>query len=178
MNLLSTKLGADFDSFVRSHGTPLLRAAYVLTGDHGHAEDLVQLTLLRLARHWPAVRSSPQAYAHRTLINLSRNRWRDIARRPRVEQLIVDIEASAAVESMEVVLNRSTLTAALRQLPQRQREVSVLRFVFDLSVADTAVTLGLAEGTVKSSTSRALATLRKSLSRQSESINLEVHCAD
>ena len=178
MNPLSTKLGADFDSFVRSDGTPLLRAAYVLTGDYGHAEDLVQQTLLRLARRWPAIRSSPRAYAHRTLINLSRNRWRDIARRPRVEHSIVDIEASAAAESMEVVLNRATLTAALRQLPQQQREVSVLRFVFDLSVADTAVALGLAEGTVKSSTSRALATLRKSLSGQSESNNLEAHCAD
>ena len=62
MNSLSTKLGADFDSFVRSNGTPLLRAAYVLTGDHGHAEDLVQLTLLRLARQWPAIRSSPRPY--------------------------------------------------------------------------------------------------------------------
>lgn len=178
MNQRSMKLGADFDRFVRSQGTPLVRAAYILTGDHGHAEDLVQLTLLRLARHWPAVRSSPEAYAHRTLINLSRNRWRDIARRPRVEHSIVDIDASAAGESIEVVLNRTTLTAALRQLPQQQREVSVLRFVFDLSVADTAATLGLAEGTVKSSTSRALAALRKCLSDQSESINLEAHCAD
>jgi RNA polymerase sigma-70 factor (sigma-E family) len=169
MNSLSATLGADFESFVRSHGTPLLRAAYVLTGDHGHAEDLVQLTLLRVARHWPAIRSSPQAYAHRTLINLSRNRWRDIARRPRVEHSVVDIESSVAEESIEVVLNRSTLTAVLRQLPQQQREVSVLRFVFDLSVADTAVTLGLAEGTVKSASSRALATLRKYLRDQSES---------
>ncbi len=173
------KLGADFDSFVRSHGTSLLRAAYVLTGDHGHAEDLVQLTLLRLARHWSALRSSPEAYAHRTLINLSRNRWRDLARRPRVGHSIVDIEANAAAgESIEVVLNRTTLTAALQQLPQQQREVSVLRFVFDLSVSETALTLGLAEGTVKSSTSRALAALRKCLSRQNESINLEAHCAD
>jgi RNA polymerase sigma-70 factor (sigma-E family) len=171
MNSLSTKLGADFDGFVRSHGTPLLRAAYVLTDDHGHAEDLVQLTLLRVARHWSAIRSSPEAYAHRTLINLSRNRWRDIGRRPRVEHLDLEIEASALEDSTEVVLSRIGLAEALRRLPQLQREVSVLRFVFDLSVADTAIALGLAEGTVKSSTSRALATLRRFLCDQSEPTN-------
>jgi RNA polymerase sigma factor (sigma-70 family) len=53
--------------------------------------------------------------------------------------------------------------AALAQLPDRQREVLVLRFYGDLSVAQTAAATGASEGTVKSHTSRALARMRELL---------------
>jgi RNA polymerase sigma-70 factor (sigma-E family) len=157
--------GVDFDDFVRSHGTSLVRAAFLLTGDYGHAEDLVQLTLLRLADHWNAAHDSPHAYAHRTLINLSRNRWRDLSRRPQVARSFSDDdEVESPAHHTEDVLERDALTTALSKLPDQQREIAVLRFVLDLSVADTAALLGMPEGTVKSGTSRALADLRHHLS--------------
>lgn len=176
----SRRPGGEFDDFVRSHGTPLLRAAYLLTGDRGHAEDLVQVTLIRLARHWAKAQGSPQAYAHRTLVNLSRNRWRDMDRRPRIDNFRVASEATDASgnDPLEGVISRHALSDALRRLPEQQREVAVLRFVLDLSVADTAATLGLAEGTVKSTSARALARLREYLTDESEPIHMEVPCAD
>jgi RNA polymerase sigma factor (sigma-70 family) len=152
----------------------------LLTGDHGHAEDLVQVTMIRLARHWANAQRSPHAYAHRILVNLSRNRWRDMDRHPRVGNSRVDSEASddSGIDPVDGVISRHTLSDALRRLPEQQREVAVLRFVLDLSVTDTATTLGLAEGTVKSTTARALAKLREYLTDESEPIHMEVPCAD
>jgi RNA polymerase sigma factor (sigma-70 family) len=52
----------------------------------------------------------------------------------------------------------------VRRLPLRQREVVVLRFFADLSVAETAAAIGASDGTVKTHTSRALKALREALS--------------
>jgi RNA polymerase sigma-70 factor (sigma-E family) len=174
------RLGPDFDDFVRSHGTPLLRAAYLLTGDHGHAEDLVQTTLFRLSRHWATAQQAPHSYAYRVLVNLSRNRWRDMSRQPRTvhPSMAAETTEGSRDDPIEGVVSRHVLTDALRRLPEQQRETAVCRFVLDLSVADTAAVLGLAEGTVKSNASRAVARLREYLTEPSEPDNVEVHCAD
>jgi DNA-directed RNA polymerase specialized sigma24 family protein len=42
----------EFESFVRARSGSLLRTAVLLVGDYGHAEDLLQVALLRTARHW------------------------------------------------------------------------------------------------------------------------------
>ena len=72
-----------FDNFVAAHSTALLRTAYLLTGDRGHAEDLLQTALLRTLRRWPAARDAPAEYVRRVLVNLSRDRIRLLGRRPR-----------------------------------------------------------------------------------------------
>ncbi len=54
----------EFERFVLRASASLLRSAYLLTGDRGHAEDLLQETLWRTARRWHAVYGSPEAYAH------------------------------------------------------------------------------------------------------------------
>jgi RNA polymerase sigma factor (sigma-70 family) len=64
------------------------------------------------------------------------------------------------------VVDRAALRQALAALPGRQREVMVLRFFADLSVAETAATLRMSEGTVKTHTSRAVARLRQALGEQ------------
>ena len=58
---MSLDLDAAFVAFVRRYSGTLLHSAYLLSGDHGHAEDLLQLTLLRTARHWKAARRAPEA---------------------------------------------------------------------------------------------------------------------
>lgn len=152
-----------FEQFVHDSATSLLRSAYLLCGDRSQAEDLLQLTLLRVARRWPAARRSPDAYARRVLINLSRDGWRHDRRRV----------AEASWESLrpepgesdrtDAIAGREAVIAALRELPIRQREVVVLRFYADLPVAETAAAMGVSAGAVKSYTSRALARMRELL---------------
>ncbi|HEY9388654.1 MAG TPA: sigma factor, partial [Mycobacteriales bacterium] len=77
------RIDPTFDTFVEGRSTALLRTAYLLTGDRGHAEDLLQTALLRVARHWSRARDAPEAYARRVLVNLSRDRIRWLVRRPR-----------------------------------------------------------------------------------------------
>jgi RNA polymerase sigma-70 factor (sigma-E family) len=150
---------AAFERFVVRVSPLLLRAAFLLTGDRGHAEDLTQMALLRVYQRWEAIDSSPEAYAREVLVNLTRDRWRTLARRPQEAEL----EAGGGVhvnEALPQLAERDTVVRAVRRLPRRQREVVALRFFLDLSVAQTAVTLGITEGAVKAYAARALARLR------------------
>jgi RNA polymerase sigma-70 factor (sigma-E family) len=167
----SRELDPAFEAFVRTRSPSLLRTAYLLTGDRGHAEDLLQTTLLRVAWRWSAASAQPEAYARRVLVNLSRDRWRNLSRRVR-ERHHPDLPQLPFPDAAEQVADRESLTQALRHLPTRQREVIVFRFFADLTIADTAAALGCTEGTVKAYTSRALSRLRELLEEPRE---VEVH---
>ncbi|MBC2932643.1 SigE family RNA polymerase sigma factor [Nocardioides sp. zg-1228] len=153
-----------FDAFVRRSSDRLLRTAYLLCGDRGHAEDIVQTALLRTARRWPSARREPEAYARRVVVNLAKDRWRALGRRPGEAPL----EADVAVPVTDGVADRDQILRAARQLPAGQRAVLVLRYFDDLSVADTAAALGCSTGTVKSQTARALERLRAALTSDRE----------
>jgi RNA polymerase sigma-70 factor (sigma-E family) len=158
----------DFEAFVAGYSTRLLRGAYLLIGDHASAEDLLQMTLMRTARRWPSAKAAPEAYARRVLVNLSRDHYRRRQSRVR-EQPLPELagepfaNVSAADDHTDAVVGRDAVIAALAELPSRQREVLVLRFYADLSVAETASAMGASEGTVKSYTSRGLARMRELL---------------
>ncbi|HUB42766.1 MAG TPA: SigE family RNA polymerase sigma factor [Streptosporangiaceae bacterium] len=157
-----------FDGFAAGSWDPLLRTGYLMTGDAKDAEDLVQETLLRVARRWKRVRSMdhPAAYARRVLINLVLH---DAGRRSRqrAELWQQDGEAEAADESAARALREVDDVAefrwALAQLPARQRAVLVLRYWADLPVAEVADILGCSEGTVTSTATRAAARLAQIL---------------
>jgi RNA polymerase sigma-70 factor (sigma-E family) len=164
-----------FEAFVEGSSTALLRTAYLLTGDRGHAEDLLQTALLRTARHWSRARAAPEAYARRTLVNLSRDRVRWLLRRPREAPLPPEADRLRAADAgYERVTERRVVLRALAQLPIRQRQVIVLRFFEDLPVEQTAQLLGCSTGTVKSYTSRALVRLRELLAGEFDTLALEV----
>jgi RNA polymerase sigma-70 factor (sigma-E family) len=151
----------DFEAFVRAQHHALLRFAYAVAGDLSTAEDLVQAALERTGVRWSTVRrrhGDPGAYVRQAILNGGRSRWR--ARRR--EQLVADIPdvRAAAEEATELA---EAVWQALGRLPRRQRAVVVLRFYEDLSVRDTARMLGCSEGTVKSQTAKALATLKSAL---------------
>lgn len=154
------ELDPAFEEFVRASSASLLRTAYLLTGDRGHAEDLLQTTLLRVAWRWSAASEQPEAYARRVLVNLSRDRWRHLRRRVRENQQ-QDLPQLPVDDDTDRVNTREALMPALRELPTRQREVIVLRFFADLSVAETAQALRCSEGAVKAYTNRALTKLRQ-----------------
>lgn len=152
----------NFEAFVHGSSTRLLRNAYLLCGDRDMAEDLLQLTLMRVSRHWGRAQQAPEAYARQVLINLNRDRARRAGRRV-VEAEWTDPARADPRSFAEELSGRELVMVALAQLPERQREVLVLRFYGDLSVAETAAATGASESTVKSHTSRALARMRELL---------------
>ncbi|NES13225.1 MULTISPECIES: SigE family RNA polymerase sigma factor [Micromonospora] len=153
-----------FEAFVERCSTPLLRTAYLLTGDRGHAEDLLQVALLRTARRWRTAREAPEIYVRKVLLNLSRDRIRRLMRRPREKPLdsVPDTVGTIGPHDHQVA-ERRAVVEALARLPIRQRQVIVLRYFEDLTVEQTADLLKMSSGTVKSYTSRGLGRLRELL---------------
>jgi RNA polymerase sigma-70 factor (sigma-E family) len=151
----------EFRQFAKAHLPRLLRGAYLLLHDVDLAEDVVQATMLRVFRHWREAREAPEAYSRKALINICRDHWRRQHRLP-PEVLGEDVDGveEEAPEFSHRLAEREAMTQALDRLQDLQREVLVLRFYFDFSVAQTAEMLDLPEGTVKSATHRGLAELR------------------
>jgi RNA polymerase sigma-70 factor (sigma-E family) len=162
---LSRELDAEFEAFVVRSSTALMRTAYLLAGDRGHAEDMLQTALLRTVRQWGRARGAPEAYTRQVLVNLARDRWRTLRRRP--EHATATLE-SAGSDDSEALDDRDLLLRAVRQLPAKQRVVIVLRYWEELTIAETAAALGCSEGNVKSATSRGLSRLRELMSTSNQ----------
>ncbi|WP_088318914.1 SigE family RNA polymerase sigma factor [Kineosporia sp. R_H_3] len=156
---------ADFREFVVGQWHALARTAYLLTGDRGDAEDLVQSTLVRVHRHWTRIErtDAPYVYARRVMVNLNTSIWR----RTRISHHLTDAPPEparpGAPDDTTTVDQRDELLRVCRTLPPRMRAVLVLRYFEDLPEADVAAALGISVGTVKSQTSKALDRLRTEL---------------
>jgi RNA polymerase sigma-70 factor (sigma-E family) len=162
---------AAFTAFVEAASGSLLRAALVLLNSREEAEDALQLTLLRTFRRWDRAKQAPEAYSRAVLVNVCRERWRHRSRHPESVGVSADVGDFAAVVSFaEAVDRRHVLVRALRLLPDVQREVLVFRYLLDATVAETAASLGIAEGTVKSAASRGLEQLRMLLSAEEKKV--------
>jgi RNA polymerase sigma-70 factor (sigma-E family) len=156
---------ADFDRFVADSTEGLLRTAYLIVWDLAEAEDLVQETLLKVARRWPRVRrmQHPVAYARRILVNLAlagaghRSRSRNELTGEAPPDRGHEAGEAAAIDTHDELLS------ALAALPPRQRSVLVLRYFLDLPEAEVAAALKCSLGTVKSTASRGLARLEQTL---------------
>jgi len=122
----------------------------------------VQNALASMIVSWRRLRdvTNFDAYAYRSVVNAGR-RWR--RRRWNGEIPFAQLPQPEAEDGSDRFDGRTDLVAALRRLPPRQRAVLVLRYYADLTEADTATILGCSVGTVKSQSSRGLATLRASL---------------
>jgi DNA-directed RNA polymerase specialized sigma24 family protein len=134
----------EFDAFMRGRWPAMVRLAYALTGDVGHAEDLAQAAFARAYASWGRVRraGNPDAYVRRIVINEHRSLFR---KRRVAEELRGDLAD----------------TLGGQQLGGQQGPEEQDRYWLDLSEAETAAALNCSVGTVKSQGSRALATLRK-----------------
>lgn len=147
-----------FAEFVRARRRALSRTAYLLTGDHQLAEDLLQTALAKTARHWRRIRDgNPEAYVRRVLYTEQVSWWR---RRRLIEYSSASPPDRPDPDPAGDAALRLTLRAALAHLTPRQRAVLVLRFFEDRTEADTADVLGCSIGTVKSQTHAALTRLR------------------
>jgi RNA polymerase sigma-70 factor, ECF subfamily len=153
---------AQFREFVSARSAALLRLAYLVCGDLGLAEDLLQTTLTRTYLAWRRIDGidSLDAYSRRVLLNTATSWWR---RRWRGERPTLEMPERPVSDRVDQMAERDAMWRLLGRLPTRQRAVIVLRYYEDLSEADIALQLGLSVGTVKSHASRALATLRAHL---------------
>jgi RNA polymerase sigma-70 factor (sigma-E family) len=149
-----------FDSYVRRQSAALLRLAYLLTGDHHRANDLVQTTLTKVLPRWEntVARGDPHAYVRTVMVHTAigwrRRKW--VAERPTNE--VPDWPGER--DPVAAVDHRQRLRRALLRLPPRQRAAVVLRHYEDMSEAQTASALGCSVGTVKSQTAKGLDRLR------------------
>lgn len=150
---------AEFEAFVRASRPTLLRTAYLLAGDRHRAEDLVQETLVRVARRWERCAGAPLAYARVTLHRLAIDDYRWRRRRP--ETPVDGVDGPALADATNAIEGRLVLAQALSRLTAAQRAVLVCRFFDDLTEAQAAQVLGISPNTVKSQTRRALARLRE-----------------
>ena len=144
----------DFEEFVAARSGALLRTAYLLTGSHQDAEDLVQTALLQAVPRWGRVREH-EPYVRRILVHESVSRWRRRRWRETSTDRLPELAAGPTDLDERLVLRQ-----ALARLAPRQRAVIVLRYFDDLTEVQTADALGISVGTVKSQSRDALARLR------------------
>jgi RNA polymerase sigma-70 factor (sigma-E family) len=152
--------GREVTALYKAHALSLTRLAYIMLGDRPAAEDVVQDAFLGLYKRWGHLRdrASAPGYLRASVLNgcrvalRSRNRRND-------PTTVSELPWESAEATALVGEEQRHLLLAIRTLPPRQREALVLRYYLDLSEEETARSMGIRRGTVKSATSRALAAL-------------------
>jgi RNA polymerase sigma-70 factor (sigma-E family) len=146
----------------------LVRLAAMLVRDTPSAEEVVQEAFIAMHEGFHRLKDSDKAlaYLRQAVVNRSRSVLR--------HRMVVEKNAPKPAPDMPsaehgamALLERSAVIAALRELPDRQREVLVLRYYADLSEAQIAAAMKITPGAVKSHTSRGMAALRAALERDS-----------
>jgi RNA polymerase sigma-70 factor (sigma-E family) len=158
-----------FESLWREEYARVYRTAFLVTGDRQEAADVTQEAFARAYERWRTVSRAerPGAWVQRVAVNLALS-WRRRQRlRPR------ETAAAPPEVGQPYELPDPELFAALRSLPAQQRATVVLRHWADLSIEETARTLGKRPGTVKSLDAQGLANLRKRLADSTEATNRE-----
>lgn len=152
--------GDRLSDLYRWYADDAVRLAYLITGDRGLAEDLVQDAFVKLAGRVVHLRGSSQfePYLRRTVVNLANSYFR----RRKIERRYQERESSMlrTISQDPDIPSREAARVALLQLPPRQRTALVLRFYVDLSEAQTAEVMGCRRGTVKALVSQGMDKLR------------------
>jgi RNA polymerase sigma-70 factor (sigma-E family) len=159
---------AAFAEFAAARSAALFRAAYLMVGDHGLAEDLLQEALTKTYVAWPRLRdvANAEAYTRKAITTTAISWWRRKswqAEKPRDDVPEGPARDRSADEDAAAFAERDWLWAELQKLPPRQRAAIVLRYYEDLTEAQTAAALGCSVGTVKSQVSTGLRRLRDRL---------------
>jgi RNA polymerase sigma factor (sigma-70 family) len=149
----------DAASFCDRVRARLVGSLTLYCGDRGVAEELAQEALVRAWLHWPDVSTmaSPEAWTFRTGMNLA-NSW--LRRRGAERRANRRVSAAPPLATAGDPDTATAVREAVRALAPRQRAIVIARFFLDLSVEETADLVGCAPGTVKATTSQALARLR------------------
>jgi RNA polymerase sigma-70 factor (sigma-E family) len=152
------------EDLYRQHRMRFVRLAILLVDDAATAEDVVQEAFAGLHRHWGGLRDSAAAlgYLRTAVVNGSRS----VLRRRKTARGYTpphNVNARSAESLAMLTAEHQAVVRALAHLPDRQREVLVLRYYGGLSEAEIAEATGISKGTVKSTASRALDALQRVL---------------
>jgi RNA polymerase sigma-70 factor (sigma-E family) len=150
----------------RLHGMNLVRIAAVMLGSRASAEDAVHDAFCGLYRQWDRLADPDKAlpYVRSAVMNRCRTELRRqarLARRADRHHRLLDADSPEQVAILGE--EHRDVLAGLRLLPARQREALILRYFLDLPETEIAAAMGISQGTVKSTLSRALAALGKQL---------------
>ncbi len=151
---------AEFAEFAHTRSPALFRAAYLMVGERGLAEDLLQEALTKTYVAWPRLRDvgKAEAYTRKAITTTAISWWRRKSWQGEVPR--GDLPDRSVAEPGVSVDDRNWLWAELQMLAPRQRAAIVLRYYEDLTEAQTAETMGCSVGTVKSQVSDGLKRLR------------------
>ena len=147
-----------------AHYRSLVRLAALLMRDTPAAKEVVQDAFVAMHGAWPRLRNKQKAlaYLRQSVVNKSRSVLRHRAAvGPSLP--IGPPDRPGAAHDAPVRLERHGVVAALRDLPDRQREAIVLRYYADLSEEEIAAAMGISRGAVKSHTARGMSALRAAL---------------
>ncbi|MGL5824410.1 MAG: SigE family RNA polymerase sigma factor [Nocardioides sp.] len=173
---------SEFTDFVHTWWASLYRTSYLLVGDHGLAEDLLQTSLTKTYLAWPRLRdpAAAPAYTKKAILSTAaswfrKRSWRNEVPQDHLPETLVRRSSSrgdtAGIWSAagdgdgprphsEEIDDHLAIVEALRCLSPRQRAVIVLRYYEEMSVDETATTLGCTTGTIKRHCFDGLARLR------------------
>ena len=150
------------EDLYRQHRMRFVRLAILLVDEPATAEDVVQEAFAGLHRHWHGLRDAAAALAYlRTAVV---NGSRSVLRRRKTAREYTPphgVNARSAESLAMLTAEHQAVVRALAQLPDRQREVLVLRYYGGLSEAEIAEATGISRGTVKSTASRGLDALQR-----------------
>lgn len=146
--------------FVASRSARLYRIAYVLTGDHHHAEDLLQAALVKAASSWRRIRdhAALEGYVRRTMYRDQVGVWR--RRGVLTEWRTAQPPETPTGDHTDHTDLKVVVRDALARLSPKQRAVLTLRYFEDLPEGEVAELLGVSVGTVRSTAHKALTRLR------------------
>jgi RNA polymerase sigma-70 factor (sigma-E family) len=149
----------------RVHAVGLIRLAVVMLGDRAAAEDVVQDSFCALYRRFGSLDQPDRAlaYVRSSVLNGCRSELRARRRGARRRASAFSRDVASAEDDVLLGEEHRLVLRSLRRLPDRQREALVLRFFLDLPEPQIARSMGISQGTVKSTTSRALAALARLL---------------
>lgn len=156
-----------------AHAVGLIRLGFVMLGDRGAAEDVVQDAFVGLYRNWDRLDdpATALAYVRSSVLNGCRGALRTRARRDRWERAAAARDGQPPADSAEASLllteEHQEVLIAVRRLAHRQREALMLRYYLGLTTDETARVMGVSAGTVKSALSRAIAALGRTLKEES-----------
>ena len=165
---LSWDADAAVEELYAAHYRRLVRLSVLLVRDVETAEEVVQDSFVAMHGKWRSLKDPDKglAYLRQTVVNRSRSVLRHRGVQARHTPTVMHDQPGADEDAL-VLERRAHVLDAIRELPDRQREVLALRYYLDLSEAEIADTLGISRGAVKSHASRGVSALRHLLKEAS-----------